>query len=405
MIFRQICSALCRVRVGWRTLVPCLFLVACGGGVDSGGTGGNATSFVSGPITGFGSVIVNGVRFDDSVASVSDAEGTGRSRDDLKLGMTVELRGSGITTDSSGASTGTAASIVYGSAILGPIVMIDLTGASLIVLGQTVNVLTTTVFDASLGGALSALANGDVVEVYALFDAATNRYNATRIERKASATSFQLRGVVAALDAVARSFTIGTERISYATLAASEVPAGLANGSFVRVDVQTTLVGSVRRALRFRNGASQPQDRDEVRIEGLISAFTSSASFSVDGRAIDASKASFPDGTAGLAVGVRVALEGTVSSGSVSATQVEIRSQAEVETNGFELRGSITSIDRAARTFVLRGVTVDYSGPLGPVEYKDGNEATLDSAVNVRVRGRLSSDGTRLVATRIEFKS
>ena len=265
--------------------------------------------------------------------------------------------------------------------------------------------LTTTVFDASLGGALSALANGDVVEVYALFDAATNRYNATRIERKASATSFQLRGVVAALDAVARSFTIGTERISYATLAASEVPAGLANGSFVRVDVQTTLVGSVRRALRFRNGASQPQDRDEVRIEGLISAFTSSASFSVDGRAIDASKATFPDGTAGLAVGVRVALEGTVSSGSVSATQVEIRSQAEVENNGFELRGSITSIDRATRTFVLRGVTVDYSGPLGPVEYKDGNEATLDSAVNVRVRGRLSSDGTRLVATRIEFKS
>ena len=405
MIFRQICSALRRVRIGWRTLVPCLFLVACGGGVDSGGTGGNATSFVSGPITGFGSVIVNGVRFDDSVASVSDAEGTGRSRDDLKLGMTVELRGSGITTDSSGASTGTAASIVYGSAILGPIVMIDLTGASLIVLGQTVNVLTTTVFDASLGGALSALANGDVVEVYALFDAATNRYNATRIERKASATSFQLRGVVAALDAVARSFTIGTERISYATLAASEVPAGLANGSFVRVDVQTTLVGGVRSALRFRNGASQPQDRDEVRIEGLISAFTSSANFSVDGRAIDASKAAFPDGTAGLAVGVRVALEGMVSSGSVSATQVEIRSQAEVENNGFELRGSITSIDRANRTFVLRGVTVDYSGPLGPVEYKDGNEATLNSAVNVRVRGRLSSDGTRLVATRIEFKS
>ena len=405
MIFRQICSALRRVRIGWRTLVPCLFLVACGGGVDSGGTGGNATSFVSGPITGFGSVIVNGVRFDDSVASVSDAEGTGRSRDDLKLGMTVELRGSGITTDSSGASTGTAASIVYGSAILGPIVMIDLTGASLIVLGQTVNVLTTTVFDANLGGALSALANGDVVEVYALFDAATNRYNATRIERKASATSFQLRGVVAALDAVARSFTIGTERISYATLAASEVPAGLANGSFVRVDVQTTLVGGVRSALRFRNGASQPQDRDEVRIEGLISAFTSSANFSVDGRAIDASKAAFPDGTAGLAVGVRVALEGTVSSGSVSATQVEIRSQAEVENNGFELRGSITSIDRATRTFVLRGVTVDYSGPLGPVEYKDGNEATLNSTVNVRVRGRLSSDGTRLVATRIEFKS
>lgn len=402
-------KALSSVSLGWRALVLCLFIVACGGGVDTGGTGGNASaSFVSGPITGFGSVIVNGVRFDDSAAnlSVADAEGTKRSRDDLKLGMTVELRGSGITTDASGVSTGTASSIVYGSAVLGPIVTIDPTGRSLVVLGQTVNVLTTTVFDASLGGALNALAVGDVVEVYALFDAKTSRYNATRIERKASATSFQLRGVVAALDTgIARSFTIGTERISYATVAASEVPAGLANDSFVRVDVEPTLVSGVSNALRFRTGVSEPQERDEVRIEGLISAFTTSASFSVDGRAIDASKATFPDGTAGLAVGVRVALEGTVSNGSLSATRVQIRSQAEVETEGFELRGSITSIDRTARTFVLRGVTVDYSGPLGPVDYREGNEATLDVTVSVRVRGRLSIDGTRLVATRIEFRS
>ena len=46
-------------------------LTGCGGGggVDSGGTG-VTPSVSAGPITGFGSVIVAGVRFDDSTATV-----------------------------------------------------------------------------------------------------------------------------------------------------------------------------------------------------------------------------------------------------------------------------------------------------------------------------------------------
>jgi len=54
-------------------LAACAALAAsCGGGVDSGGTGAPISSYASGPITGFGSVIVNGVRFDDRSATVRD---------------------------------------------------------------------------------------------------------------------------------------------------------------------------------------------------------------------------------------------------------------------------------------------------------------------------------------------
>ncbi len=70
----------------------CLALLAAcggGGGVDTGGTGGAVPAVASGPITGFGSVIVGGVRFDDSSAEVEDLDGTRRSRDELRLGMTV----------------------------------------------------------------------------------------------------------------------------------------------------------------------------------------------------------------------------------------------------------------------------------------------------------------------------
>ncbi len=90
------------------------FVAGCGGGVGSGGTG----SFASGPITGFGSVIVGGVRFDDSTALVEDLDGTRRSRDELRLGMTVEIDGSAITTDSSGSSA-TAARISFESELSG----------------------------------------------------------------------------------------------------------------------------------------------------------------------------------------------------------------------------------------------------------------------------------------------
>jgi len=61
-------------------LFPKLFLAAilvtgCGGG-GGGGSGSDPaqSSFTAGPITGFGSVIVNGIRFDVSGANVADDE-------------------------------------------------------------------------------------------------------------------------------------------------------------------------------------------------------------------------------------------------------------------------------------------------------------------------------------------
>lgn len=381
-----------------RTLLMCLFLVACGGGVESGGTGGNTSaSYASGPITGFGSVIVGGVRFDDTSAAVTDAEGDTRNRDDLKLGMTITVRGTPITGDSSSAAT----SIVVGSAIVGPVSAVDRAAATLTVLGQPVDVLSTTVFDEDLGGALAALSVGDLVEVYALLDTATQRYRATRVERKPVALVYQLRGVVTNLNPATRTFNVGSENISYAALSGSDVPAGLANGSIVRVVLRVTPTAGVREALRLRLGVTAPRDLDEVRIEGLISAFTSGAMFSVDGVAVDATQASFPDGTAGLAVGVRVALQGVVSNGVLSVSRVQIKSPSQVEDEGFELRGLLTDLDTTALRFTLRGVSVDYSGP---VDYRNGTQADLRLLASVEVEGRLSSDGTRLVATRIEFK-
>ncbi len=66
-----------RALASW--LLVGVLAAGCGGGVDSGGTGVQPTSFASGPITGFGSVIVNTVHYDDGNATVRDGSGALRS--------------------------------------------------------------------------------------------------------------------------------------------------------------------------------------------------------------------------------------------------------------------------------------------------------------------------------------
>jgi hypothetical protein len=92
-------------------LLAALALLGGCGGVDSGGTGTGASStYASGPITGFGSIIVNGVRYDDIGASIEDDDGRVRSHDELGLGMRTEVIASAITT-AAGVASATASSI------------------------------------------------------------------------------------------------------------------------------------------------------------------------------------------------------------------------------------------------------------------------------------------------------
>src|SRR5882672_7631503 len=93
-----------------------LLAVSCGGG--GGDTPAPNQAFTQGTITGFGSIIVNGVRFDDSSAQVSDDDGQPRARNELKLGMTVEVDSSKINR---GTNSAKASRVRFGAAIVGPV--------------------------------------------------------------------------------------------------------------------------------------------------------------------------------------------------------------------------------------------------------------------------------------------
>ncbi len=397
--------------------VSATLLAACGGG-GSGATADTpasattptaavADTYSQGPISGFGSIVVGGVRYDDSRAVVTDEDGVSSTRSALKLGMTVQVdagavtRAAGISSASSATSASAVASrIRFGSEIVGPVSAVDNSAGTLQVLGQVVTVTSATVFDDTLVGGLAALTSGAVIEVHGIRDTATGATVATRIEPKAGATRYRLRGAVAALDSTAKTFKIGSATVNYA--AVTPAPTGLANGQTVRVLLQTTTSNGAWVATAVNNGLRLPEGTvREAHIEGVITAYTSSTAFTVNGFLVDASSATFPDGTSGIVLGARVEVTGSVTNGKLVATQVEIEERRDAGKRALELHGDITSIDTAAKTFVLRGITVWYGGT---VTYTNGAESGLAVGKSVDVRGVLAADRTRFEARSIELK-
>ncbi len=384
-------------RSGWAGAVAAAWLAAamavaplsgCGGGVGEGGTG-----YASGPITGFGSVIVNDIVFDDSLARVEDGDGGSRARSDLRLGMTVEIESDAIVGGGARASR-----VRFDSAIVGPVESLEADG--FVVLGQRVAVDVTTVFDSAFAAGLPGVQTGQMVEVYGLYDAGLARFRATRVERRTALLAYRLRGPVSEIDERTKTLRIGTAQFAYG--AAASTPADFAVGSFVRLFISTDPPGLAgrRQVLRFGEVQRPLLDIDGCSVKGHVTRFTSLSDFRVDGRPVDASAAVVNGGT--VAVGARVEVSGSLRAGVLVATRVEVRSDQFERDRGFELRGPIDSVAADRTSMQVRGITVGLTRP--PV-YLNGSAAALAVGRSVEVRGEVSAgDGTRIDALVVRFR-
>lgn len=368
-------------------------VAGCGGGVGVGGTG----AYASGPITGLGSIFVNGIEFqiDDRVAEVIDDNGGRRTSDALHPGMLVEVE-SGPVGGSSGALTAEATRVRFASELIGPVDSVDVAGSTLVVLGQTVEVVAgRTIFDASYANGLASVVAGSNVEVYGLYGPG-GRLFATRIEpRGGTLASFKLRGPVATLDAAAQTFQLGTLTLSYRGIAP---PAGLANGLIVRVTVAPAPSGGVWTVLTFEGGVRRLPDGGDTRLRGTVTAITGVRLFSVNGQPVDARTASF-DNEAGVVLGARVEVGGTASGGVLQAATVKLEDGSGAEEG--DLRGAVEASFPALQTFVVRGQKVIY---VDATRFDNGTAADLVIGREVEARGVWSPDGTKLLATRIRFR-
>ena len=380
-------------------LASALSLAGCGGGSSAGGDGnvagvssGGTGSFSTGSISGLGSIIVAGVRFDDSTAStIRDIDNNTDLRGQLKLGMAVRVKGKPKSSDGLRAD---ADSIEVGSNLLGPIDSIDRTATTLLVLGQNVRISTATIFEDGLTG-LAALKVGDIVEVHGFSEPTT--LAATRVEKKllGNVRAFKLQGAVRNLNDAGRTFAVGPLTIGFGSADLGGLV--LRDGRLVRIQFNPTVNTGQRIAIKIRTDELAFPDVDEAEVEGTISSFTSSSQFSVNGVPVNAGGAAVP---AGLALGALVEVEGSLVGGVLIARKVELKDRD--DPLKFELHGTISALNTSAKTFVLRGVTVSYSGT---VRFRDGIAADLSNVGSqaIEVKGLLSADGTQVSATEIRL--
>lgn len=372
-----------------------MLLSSCGGGgVGEGGTG----SFASGPISGFGSVHVGGIRFDDSrIASVAvEDEPTPVPRSALRPGMVVAIEADEIRTDAAGVRRAVAQRIVLAGSLRGPVTDVQWSTKQLRVLGLPVRFNAATVFDDLLREQIreSGRILDQVVEVWGYVDRSgvVPQFVATHMASAAGASTYKARGFVREVDD--ELVRLGDQWFDF-----SGVSGRPAVGDFVWLRVQP---GSGDPAWPVRAWAtidrSDFTEGHRLKIEGTVTALADERHFRVDGIPVVAEQA-----VAGLAEGRYVEVEGTWQAGALRATEVDLKTEDELEERLSEWEGTVSAVDRGLRRFTL---TTD-GGQSVPVSYDDntvfegGTAGNLVDGEGVEVKGVLR-DGV-LLAREIEF--
>ena len=394
--------------MGAASMVLAACLAACGGGTSvagnpgSGGTG----SYSSGAVSGFGSVILNNTRFADTSATVVNEDGETTDADkgaltttSLKMGMIIDVDGGTVTasTVSGGLSSSTAHTIRYTNLIQGPVDSIDSTNITM--LGQSVDVNAATVYEGVSSLAEASSSNCAYAEVYAFFNSATLRYSATRIECLGSQpATYRLFGPVSSLNSSASSFSINGLNIRYSGLS---LPSGVQNGTVVHLRISTAWTsGNTAQATRLAiSSKAGQQSKASAAVEGLITAYVSKYSFTVNGVPVTASSSTEFE-TETLANGSRVKVEGKLSNGVLAAKQVEEISDTDLEDAGQEVIGTVSNLDSTGKSFSL----TTSSGRLFTVNYASVVDApTLANGLKLEVEGKVASDGTTITASELEL--
>ena len=422
-----------KFRIG-AAIAAALGLAACGGG-GGGGTASQpptstpppASSSVkvsaSGVITGFGSVYVNGVRYDTSAAEIEFEDEGRKTEADLRLGMKVKIEGERDGDDRR------ADRVRYDDDLEGPVSAIAPDPANpalgtFTVAGQEVTVDDNTVFDDDIGdnngdGSIDLLdldpAAGTIVVEVSGFQTDAGIL-ATRVERdddQAGDDEVEVKGYVTDLDETAGTFRIRDLTVAWTVddLDSEDFPDGTLSED-VFVEVEGTLLAdgtleadSIEREDDFGRG---DDDEGEFEIEGILEAVDTGSSpntITIDGNTIAVDDASRLAGR----VGERVEVEGTFN-----ADGVLVLDDGDDGVK-FERENSIRTEDRVETVgtgsfFTRLGLEITPTGTsrIEDDDAEDGDRLTPEAFLArvtagdyVEARGYPKNDGT-VVWTRIE---
>jgi hypothetical protein len=329
-----------------------MFLAACGssgggGSTQTAGIGG--TGIVAGKITGFGSVFVNGDKYDTDMSQFIVDGDTGADQTHLRLGMVVRLEVE--TLD--GAFTGKALQVVYDDEIEGPLTNVNVTTDPSIktgdVFGQEITFSeTTTLYENTSFETLGIEATGadDVVEISG-FRTATG-INATFVrfveDLNLGSTEAEIRGNIPSVSGTAPNQTFIINGITVTTNGSTviDVPGGVLTTQFVEVKGVMQTPTSILATRVEEEDEDFGDDVDDISLQGVVSDIASGISnFLLGSQRVDAS------GITGLTLmdGMNIEVEGEIVAGKLIADEVEIRD------NDTKLRTFVNSVEPGDTVF------------------------------------------------------
>ncbi|MCV2371211.1 DUF5666 domain-containing protein [Roseateles oligotrophus] len=380
-------------------------LVACGGGGGSSATPEVAPAappptatitstltLIEGTITGFGSVVIDGVRYKDDGTKVEIGDNPELKKlatlGDLRTGMRVQ----GELKD------GVLQNLLVNFALVGTVSAVDPAAGTISVFGQTIKITSAgqlpTVFDGFSN--LSQLLVGDLIKVAGSV-AADGGITATRIERKLKEGGelYRLSGPVQTLDATAKRFALGgnsSVTVDYAKAKVLPEGAVIENGKLVSVVANAAPVQSGGQTLLTASAVEvksrQIPDAKELSIGGQINDFKSLASLRIGDVQVDASSAELKEGTvlADLVNGAQAYAKGSLTAGVLKAASLKVF-KPETALKAM-LIGQVTDFVSIAN-FKLRGTDVDAS----QANFSKGKAADLATGAWVSISGQLTASG------------
>jgi len=366
-------------------IVISFLLISCGGGsTQTAGIGGTGVTS-SGSINGFGSIFVNGVEYETGGSTLISQNGISLSESDLKLGMTVTLRG---TLNNDGI-TGTADTVVITSELEGPINATPIEDnttntKSFSILGRPVIASpSSTVFDGS-SYSYTNMAQNDVVDIHGYLDN-NGILIATRIEKTGTlslgSTQIEINGI---LDTILSnvSFTLDVNGTMITiNHSGSTNYAGLETQAFSIEGTLTNTTEVNASSINQNSGILNSQD-DEVEIEGIITNYVSDSNFKINGVQVNAGIATFDPSSLILANDMKVEVEGTYN----TATNTLIASEVESETTQIKLSTTVSSVNTSTGT-----ITLDYNGQTIPVLVNNKTKLEDETSNNALTINNISS--------------
>jgi hypothetical protein len=352
-----------------------------GTGPGPGPGGGNTSLSTTVGAMVKGSVIVNGVHFDDTAASIT-ADDTAKTTAFLADGMTVKVAG---TVNADGV-TGIADKVVVVNEARGAITSKGTD--TLTVHGQTVLVDGGTFL---AGGAtnVASLLQNDNVEVHGGRDD-VGVIHATRIEKLAGAIVDEVRGAVSGKNAT--TFNIGSLNVNFANAVMVPAGAAFADGDVVEVHLNGTAATQIT-VERLQQAEFEPVEGKEFSIEGILSSYGTASVFNVGTQQVQLGPTATIVGgfLADLVNGVKVEAEGhTVTGGVLTAEKITIDDNIRIEANA-DGPGSVNVL---GKTFFK---TTSGTRPDGLA-----SGASITTGDGLRIRGFVNTDGATITATRVD---